>query len=204
MSKFEVIDLSSSRGIDWIVPVTDGSITIPDAHLLFSGEFKRQGFDLIIEGGGKRALLPDYFNHEHAPAIFSPDGAMLDAATVRALSGGASQWHYAQAGGAAGPIEIGTVRTLVGTATASRAGTPQQLAIGQPVFQGDVIETGSNSSLGVTLADRTVFSLSASARMVMTELVYDPARNDNSMAVSLVQGSLFSSRAKSPKPAPSL
>ncbi len=189
MSKLQVFDLSNSASFNWVLPASDGPITVPDAHLLFSGTFKQQGSDLLIEADGRRALLPDYFNHEHPPALFSPEGAMLDAATVKALSGIGSQWHFAQAGGAIGPAEIGKVQTLVGTATAGRGGVPQELAVGQPVFQGDVIETGANSSLGITLSDRTVFSLSSSARMIMNELIYDPARNDNSMAVSLVQGS---------------
>ncbi|MEQ1716565.1 MAG: FecR domain-containing protein, partial [Hyphomicrobium sp.] len=51
-----------------------------------------------------------------------------------------------------------------------------------------MIETGAASSLGIVLRDNTVFSLSASARMVMNELVYDPARTDNAMSVNLVQG----------------
>lgn len=188
MLKFQIIDLTNSTPLDWVLPASNGPITVPNAHLLFSGTFQRQGPDLLIQGDGHRALLPDYFNHEHPPALLSPEGAMLDAATVRALSGVGSQWQFAQAGGGALPAEIGTVRTLVGTATAVRGGAAQQLEIGQPVFQGDVIETGANSTLGITLVDRTVFSLSSSARMVMNELVYDPSRNDNSMAVSLVQG----------------
>ena len=44
--------------------VVDGTefITIPDAHLLFSGDFKRSGDGLRITGeDGKSVLISDYF-----------------------------------------------------------------------------------------------------------------------------------------------
>ena len=37
------------------------SITVPDAHLLFSGDFKRSGSDLIISDDHQRVTVPDYF-----------------------------------------------------------------------------------------------------------------------------------------------
>jgi hypothetical protein len=42
-------------------------ITIPDAHLLFSGNFKRAGHDLILSGDGKKVVVHDYFAHEKLP-----------------------------------------------------------------------------------------------------------------------------------------
>src|SRR5690606_23381708 len=54
----------------------------------------------------------------------------------------------------------------------------------------DVVETGANSKLGISFVDDSVFSMSAGARMVLDELVFDPARAaDSSMVVNLVQGS---------------
>ena len=189
MSRFRIIDPPGTVPVDYTLAARgDGEVVVPDAHLLFSGTFKRAGPDLWIEGDGVRALLPDYFAHETGATLLSLDGARLGPDTVRALSGMDSPWQVAQAGGAAGPIEIGTVKALSGTATVQRGGALQPLGSGEPVYRGDVVETGAGSSLGIILRDNTVFSLSAGARMVMNELVYDPARTDNSMAVSLVQG----------------
>ncbi len=189
MSRYQAIDPAGATPVDYVLDAHGtGTIVVPDAHLLFSGSFKRVGPDLLIEGEGRRALLPDYFAHEHGAILRSPDGAELSASVVRSLSGLDSAWQVAQAGGGGGPPEIGTVRTIAGTALVQRGGASQPLASGEPIFRGDVVETGAGSSLGIVLRDNTVFSLSASARMVMNELVYDPARNDNAMSVNLVQG----------------
>lgn len=190
MSRVEVFEAASAVPVDVIdAGGAATTVVVPDPHLLFGGTYKKIGADLLIEGDGRRVLLQDYFNDDAAPALMSPDGGLVSAETVRALSGLDSQWDFAQAGGSAAPLQIGTVRTLTGGATAQRGGSVQTLAIGDPVFRGDVIETAANSAVGITLVDRTVFSLSAGARMVMNELVYDPARTDNSLAVNLVQGS---------------
>lgn len=190
MSRVENFETASAVAID-IIDAGGGAtaLVVPDPNLLFSGTYRKIGADLLIEGDGRRVLLQDYFNDDTAPALAAPGGGLLSAETVRALAGLDSQWEFAQAGGGTAPLQIGTVRTLTGSATAQRGGSAQTLAIGDPVFRGDVIETAANSALGITLVDRSVFSLSAGARMVMNELVYDPARTDNSLAVNLVQGS---------------
>ena len=96
----------------------------------------------------------------------------------------------AQSGNGGGPLEIGKVVKLEGTATGtSESGVTNQLEVGSPVYQGDVIETGSDSKLGISFVDETVFSMSADARMILDELIYDPAAVENSsMAFNLVQG----------------
>ena len=45
-------------------------VTIPDAQLLFHGDFKRTGSDLTLTGeDGQRVVVPDYFKHEHPPTL---------------------------------------------------------------------------------------------------------------------------------------
>src|SRR5690606_17280613 len=67
-------------------------------------------------------------------------------------------------------------------------GSRGDLHEGDPVFRGDVVATGFGSQLGILFVDDTVFSLSANARMVLDELVYNPSGTANSMGISLVQG----------------
>src|SRR3546814_11460696 len=67
-------------------------------------------------------------------------------------------------------------------------GTRSDLDEGGPIFQGDVVSTGVGSDLGILFADNTVFSLSANARVVVNEFVYNPAGTTNAMGVSLIQG----------------
>ena len=63
-----------------------------------------------------------------------------------------------------------------------------QTKIGDPIFLGDVLQTGADSRVGITFTDGTAFDLSSNARMVMTEFVYDPNSKSNSTLLSLTKG----------------
>ena len=56
------------------------------------------------------------------------------------------------------------------------------------LYQSDVVQTGSNSTLGLVLEDGTAFNLSANARFMLNELNYDPTSSSNSSLLTLVQG----------------
>ena len=165
-------------------------ITIPDAETLFQGDFDRQGSDLVIAGpSGSIIRVVNYFSSEDAPDLMSPEGAMLTGDIATRLAGVQNPLAYAQSGPASGQEPIGQIETLEGAAFATRAnGQRVQLNVGDPVFEDDLVETGAGSSLGITFIDETVFSLSADARMVLDELVYEPGGSSNSMVMNLVQG----------------
>src|SRR5437868_7820867 len=65
----------------------DGAIVIPDAHLLFSGDFKRTGLDLDISQDDRHFLIRDYFKGENRAALLAPDGSSLTGQIVNALTG---------------------------------------------------------------------------------------------------------------------
>jgi len=71
---------------------------------------------------------------------------------------------------------------------AALSGQPGQVKIGEPIFLGDIVTTGSDGRIGITFADDTAFDLSSNARMVMTEFVYDPNSKSNSTLLSLTKG----------------
>jgi hypothetical protein len=164
------------------------AIVVPDAHLLFGGDFKRSGVDLVLTNDDRELVLHDYFKGEkHAP-LASPDGAYLTGDIVNALTG---HVEYAQAdGNTAAAVVVGHVTKLTGTATAVRNGVSIILNQGDNVDKGDVLQSGSDSTLGVTFVDGTVFGLSSNARMVVNEMVYDPNGSNNSSLLSLVQGTI--------------
>ena len=86
--------------------------------------------------------------------------------------------QYAQAGGAPAPSDaqpIGRVATVSGNATAVRNGVAVTLNVGDAVYKGDVVQTAGNSAVGVIFGDGTTFNLTANARMVLNEFVYNPA-----------------------------
>ena len=175
-------------------------VTVPDATLLFTGDFSRSGTDLILTGAdGAKFVVTGYFDTDTPPSLLSPQGAMLTGDVVSSLAGPQFPGMYAQAGdGAAqGAKEIGKVQTLDGSATVVRAsGVTETLNVGDPVFEGDVVQTGPGSKLGIGFLDGTVFSMSSNARMVLNKLVYNPDGSDNSMLFSLVEGSFVFAAGK--------
>ncbi|HLG80644.1 MAG TPA: FecR domain-containing protein [Bradyrhizobium sp.] len=164
------------------------AIVVPDAHFLFHADFKRSGLDLLLHQDDHELVLHDYFKGEKRAALASPDGAHLTGDIVNALTGSVD---VAQAGGAAAAGQvIGHVTKLVGSATAIRNGVSIILNNGDNVEKGDVVQSGSDSTLGITFIDGTVFGLSANARMVLNEMVYDPNGSNNSSLLSLVAGTI--------------
>lgn len=168
--------------------VPDGAFVVPDPNLIFNGEFKRAGLDLVLSHEGQELVVHDYFRGEKRAAIASPDGAHLTGDIVNALTG---HVQVAQAApGAAAAQVIGHVTKLSGSATAIRNGVSVILNNGDNVEKGDVVSTGADSTLGITFIDGTVFGLSSNARMVLNEMVYDPNGSSNSSLLSLVAGTI--------------
>ena len=48
------------------------AIVIPDASLLFTGDFKRSGVDLVLSKDDRELVLHDYFKGEKRAALASP------------------------------------------------------------------------------------------------------------------------------------
>ena len=163
-----------------------GTFKVPDAHLLFSGDLERSGSDLIISDHLNRVIVPNYFHGDKRPLLVSPEGAPLDPKVIDALTG---HNQYAQAAGtnAAGKV-VGHIAKMTGSASLVRNGVTIDLNSGDAVYQTDVVQTGSNSTLGLVLIDGTTFNLSANARLMLNDLTYDPASTSNTSLYTLVQG----------------
>ena len=80
------------------------AVTVPDAHLLFSGNFHKSGSDLVISDDLHRVVVSNYFHGDKRPTLVSPDGAPLDPKVIEALSG---HTQYAQAGGSPAAKVVG-------------------------------------------------------------------------------------------------
>ncbi|MBB4372574.1 hypothetical protein GGD63_005384 [Bradyrhizobium sp. cir1] len=168
--------------------VPDGAVVVPDPNLIFNGEFKRSGLDLVLSHEGRDFVVHDYFRGDKRAALASSDGAHLTGDVVNALTGHV-QVAQAVPGTAAAQV-IGHVTKLSGSATAIRNGVSVVLNNGDNVEKGDVVSTGADSTLGITFIDGTVFGLSSNARMVLNEMVYDPNGSNNSSLLSLVAGTI--------------
>lgn len=123
------------------ISAAGNSVTVPDAKLMFTGDYSRSGENLVLSGDdGSSLVIGDYFASETSATLVSPSGSILTGDVVQSLAGPMFPGQYAQAGGPEGAQPIGTVVSLSGTASAKRAsGIDVELKSGDPVFQGDVI-----------------------------------------------------------------
>jgi len=87
---------------------------------------------------------------------------------------------------ATGAVSVEHVSAVV--VQASLGGQSGAAKVGDSIYLGDVVSTGSDGRVGITFTDGTAFDLSPNARMVMTEFIYDPNSKSNSSLLSLTKG----------------
>ena len=93
---------------------------------------------------------------------------------------------------------IGKVVAVTGSVKIEHAGTVvvqastsderSRTKIGDLVYQGDVVQTGSDGRVGINFTDGASFNLSSNARMALDEYVYDPNGKSNSTLFNLTKG----------------
>ena len=86
---------------------------------------------------------------------------------------------------------VGQVATLLGIATVTRGNAaPITLNANDDIYKKDVLQTSANSSLGVTFDDETTFSLTANARIVVDEFVYEDGGKGNAALFNVARGTV--------------
>jgi hypothetical protein len=87
--------------------------------------------------------------------------------------------------------QVGQVATLQGIATVARGNAARSmLKVSDGIYKKDVLQTGANSSLGVTFDDETTLSLTANAGIVVNEFVYEDGGKGNSAAFNIARGTV--------------
>jgi hypothetical protein len=87
--------------------------------------------------------------------------------------------------------QVGQVATLQGIATVMRGNAaPSRLKVSDGIYKKDALQTGANSSLGVTFDDETTLSLTANAGIVVNDFVYEEGRKGNSAAFNIARGTV--------------
>ena len=86
--------------------------------------------------------------------------------------------------------QIGQVATVQGNATVMRPNATAAVALqpNNPIFKNDTLQTGANSTLGVTFDDETTFSLNANTRIVVDDFVYQDGGKGNSALFTVARG----------------
>ncbi|MGH6661125.1 MAG: FecR family protein, partial [Rhodospirillales bacterium] len=181
-----------------------GSVSLPDGFSLSNANFEAHGSDLVLTGAdGAQVTVGGFFAQANPPELVGSDGAQISGDVATQLAGAPAGGESISAGTdghnmiAQNPTmitgtdgePIGNVENLSGTVFAVRTdGSRVELKVGDPVFQGDIIESSGDGAVGVLLADETTFSMGNSGRIVLDEMIYDPATQTGSVGLSVMQG----------------
>lgn len=124
--------------------------------------------------------------------------SLLVAATTGFLPGQASAQSAASPAEKTVSAPIGKVVSVSGSVTiehvnaavvqANLGGQLPRTKAEDPVFLGDIVQSGADGKVAIVFTDGTTFNLSSNARMVLNEFVYDPKGQSNSTLFSLTKG----------------
>lgn len=85
---------------------------------------------------------------------------------------------------------IGNVATVTGIATVVRDKNSYPLRVRDDIYLNDIVQTSSNSALGITFNDATTFNLSASAKITIDNYVYEDGGKQNSAIFDVGKGTV--------------
>ncbi|MCB9979441.1 MAG: FG-GAP repeat protein [Rhodospirillales bacterium] len=166
------------------------TLTLPGTGWTVDAEILQEGEDLVLQApDGSQAVVHGYFTADHPPVIQGTEGGALTPALVHSFVHDAGPVLYAAAGSATDVSPVGQIDEMDGQATIIRTdGSKEPAAIGTPVYEGDVIETGAHGSVNIVFADETSFAVSENARLAIDEYVYDPANESGETHFSVLRG----------------
>ena len=162
------------QGNDQICSVLPGGHDCVIRFLLFWVESMRLGLIVLFVAGLYASLVP-------------PNAAWGQSAPASSLAGSVASTPIGKVVTAAGSVTIEHADAVVVQVNIPATGSGQT-KIGDPVYRGDVVQTGTDGKVGITFTDGTAFNLSSNARMVLNEFVYDPKGTSNSTLFSLSKG----------------
>jgi hypothetical protein len=85
---------------------------------------------------------------------------------------------------------IGNVATLTGTANVIRNNASTPLKLQDDIFLNDILQTSTNSTLGITFNDATTFNLTANARITVDNYVYEDGGKQNNALFDITRGTV--------------
>lgn len=88
------------------------------------------------------------------------------------------------------PAEIARIKTLAGTAAIVRGNERLSATPGTPLYQNDVIETGSDGSVGLTFVDDSVFSAGPDSQVALRQFHFDVDTSHGDLQAELRKGTL--------------
>ena len=174
-----------------------GIHTVSSPELLLKGDYLRSGDDLVIRGDlGDEVVVENYFSGGTPPTLQTPAGAALLPDTVEKLLINDTP---VQVAGPAGSLripgalgdQIGTVDEIGAAANVTAKGidgSVRSLQAGDPIYQGDVVETIGRSYAGIRMVDDTSFQLGKETRTVLDHYEFNPSTEIGKFEATVTTG----------------
>jgi hypothetical protein len=86
--------------------------------------------------------------------------------------------------------DIGRIKVSKGQVSIERAGAALPAPVGARLQSADVVSTGSDGAVGITLNDDSLLSAGANSRLSLDRFVHEPSTNQGRLDVSLNRGTL--------------
>ena len=164
---------------------------LPSADFVTDAALVRHNDDLILTlPDGREMVVEGYFAMDPRPTLSVGEGDM--ALTPELVSSFLQDIRFDGEGSATAVdgqgTAIGNAETVIGDAFIVRDGERIALEAGEPVFQGDIVETETGGSVKLRFVDETVFSISEDARLALDKMVFDPATSEGESLFSMLKG----------------
>jgi hypothetical protein len=123
-----------------------------------------------------------------AALLLAPLAFLLTAGAGHAQGTSAPIPQAGQATPATAPA--GRIKRTAGTVTLERTGSRAPVAVGTTVQPGDILRTGADGAVGLTLADDTLLTLGADSELVLDAFTFDTTTHDGGLLLSLWRGTV--------------
>jgi hypothetical protein len=167
--------------------VSGSTLELPDSSYISDAAIQRDGADLVLDGPQGTITVEGYFSALESPVLTAPDGSSLTPDLVDSFAQSPAQYAQNLSMNDASPI--GAVNEATGDATITRTdGSIEQITIGTPVYQGDIVETSADGAVNIAFSDESSFAVSEDARMAIDEYVFDPDTEEGAQNFSALKG----------------
>jgi hypothetical protein len=86
-------------------------------------------------------------------------------------------------------MQVGSIKTVKGTASIIRNRTPIDTKAGTRIFRNDSLKTGANGSLAMVFRDDTLLSMGPDSEVAINEFLFSPAEGKLAFVTRLLRGS---------------
>jgi hypothetical protein len=83
---------------------------------------------------------------------------------------------------------VGSVATLQGSASVTHNNAATTLKLNQSIYKGDLLQTGTDGTMGITFDDDTTFTLKPNSQMTVDDFVYQKGGASNAATFNILRG----------------